>query len=126
MNFLIPFVTFILTMNFTFYYLHDFKISESKYIRFSQILSPLLIIIFIGWFVYESSNILSNYVLFFEEDKNRSNNVNIGAQIEVNRDAGEAFGGNIGFAWTVVGIAGAVGKAISNSTLPPLQRYYYR
>ena len=40
-------LSFILVFNLVLYYLDDFKLSENKYIRFLQILSPLLFVIFI-------------------------------------------------------------------------------
>lgn len=40
----------------------------------------------------------------------------------MNRDAAEVIGRNIGIAGTVAGVAGAVGKAIAKSSLPPVQK----
>jgi hypothetical protein len=40
----------------------------------------------------------------------------------MNRDAAEVIGRNIGIAGTVAGVSGAVGKAITKSSLPPFQK----
>jgi hypothetical protein len=72
----------------------DFKLLDNKYIIFSQVLSPLLILLFIVLFVYESSNI----VLFLgDEDKNTNNTINVGGTAEVNRDGAEALARIFGF-----------------------------
>ncbi|KAI0398634.1 hypothetical protein F4802DRAFT_340266 [Xylaria palmicola] len=55
-------------------------------------------------------------------DKPTNNTVNIGGSVEMNRDAAEVIGRNIGIAGTVAGVSGAVGKAIAKSSLPPLQK----
>lgn len=52
-------------------------------------------------------------------DKTTNNTVNIGGSVEMNRDAAEVIGRNIGIAGTVAGVSGAVGKAIAKSSLPP-------
>ena len=60
--------------------------------------------------------------LYLDGDKTTNNSVNIGGSIEMNRDAAEVIGRNIGIAGTVAGVSGAVGKAIAKSSLPPLQK----
>jgi hypothetical protein len=54
MSFIISFLSYILVFNFVFFYLDDFKLSQNRYIRFSQILSPLLLVLFIILFYYEA------------------------------------------------------------------------
>lgn len=92
--------------------------SEHKYIRLSQILSPLFIILFLALYVYDTQNI----ILFLDGDKNTNNTINVGGTVEVHKDAAEVLARNIGFAGTTAGIAGGVGKAISKSSLPPIQK----
>jgi hypothetical protein len=55
-------------------------------------------------------------------DKTTNNTVSIGGSVEMNRDAAEVLGRNIGIAGTVAWVSGAVGKAIAKSSLPPLQK----
>jgi hypothetical protein len=55
-------------------------------------------------------------------DKTTNNTVSIGGSVEMNRDAAEVLGRNIGIAGTVAGVSGAVGKAIAKSSLPTLQK----
>lgn len=61
----ISFFTFILVLNISTFYLDDFCLSENKYLRFSQILSPLLFIVLIIFIYYESINTFN--VLFIDE-----------------------------------------------------------
>ena len=112
---------FILFLNFILFYLDEFRLSQNKLIKFLQILTPiwLLLIVFIFFYL----NILTfNNVLFLDEDKTINNTVSIGGSVEMNRDAAEVIGRNIGIAGTVAGVSGAVGKAIAKSSMPPLQK----
>lgn len=61
-------------------------------------------------------------VCFALEDNKPGNTVNIGGNVELTQESAESLGRNIGFAGTVGGIAGGVGKAISKSSIPPLQK----
>lgn len=57
-----------------------------------------------------------------DNNKNMSNSINIGANIEVTKDTAEVLGRNIGVAGTIAGVSTAVGKAIGKSSMPPLQK----
>ena len=70
-------------------------------------------------------------LLFRTGDNNKNVNptINLGAQVEINKEAGEqiansigAVGRNIGLAGSIGGLAAAAAKAISHSYLPPLQK----
>lgn len=63
-----------------------------------------------------------NEVTLLDGDKGTSNTINVGANVQVNRDAAEAVGRNIGVAGTVAGVAGAVAKGLAKSSLPPLAK----
>ena len=116
-------LTVIIFFNFTLFYLDHFKLSQNKFIRYLQILTPIWIILgIITLFYLNTYTFDNNGVLFLNGDKNTSNTVNIGGNLEVNKDAAEALARNVGFAGTTAGIAGAVGKAISKSSLPPVQK----
>lgn len=66
-----------------------------------------------------------NEITWLDEDKTTNNSVNVGGNVEVNRDAAEAFGRNLGFAGTVAGVSGATAKVLSKSSLPPVQKFCY-
>jgi hypothetical protein len=119
---LIPYFLFsIIVFNITLFYLDDFKLSNNKYIKFSQILTPILLIFILVILIY--TDVLTfNAISGLNENKNTSNTINIGANVEVNRNAAEAVGRNIGIAGTVAGVSGAVAKGIAKSSMPPLQK----
>ena len=121
-SYLLSFLSFIIFLNFTLFYLDGFKLSRNKYIRTLQILTPIWLLFVIVIFIYLNIFTFNDGLLFIDEDKTTSSTVNIGANIEMNKDAAEAIGRNIGIAGTVAGVSGAVGKAIAKSSLPPLQK----
>lgn len=81
---------------FTLFYLE--KLSKNKYIRFIQILYPILfILIALSYILY--ADVFSYNVISFAVDKNVSNTVNVGGgSIEVSKDAAQSLGTNIGMA----------------------------
>lgn len=115
--YLLFFFFFLLTL----FYLDDFKLSKNIYIRFIQILYPILFILILCTIVYQDDSRF-NVVCFALEDNKPGNTVNIGGNVELTQESAESLGRNIGFAGTVGGIAGGVGKAISKSSIPPLQK----
>jgi hypothetical protein len=74
--------------------------------------------------IFFQLNILTfnDVALYVNGDKSTNNTVNIGHSVEINRDAAEILGRNIGMAGTVAGVAVAVGKTIAKASLPPLQK----
>lgn len=106
---------------FTLFYLDEFKLSKNKYIRFIQILYPILfILIALSYILY--ADVFSYNVISFAVDKNVSNTVNVGASIEVSKDAAESLGTNIGMGGTIGTVAVAVSRSIAKSPIPPLQK----
>lgn len=121
-------ITFILVLNFTFLYLDDFKLSENKYLRFSQIISPLLILVLIILLYNELSAPL-NGILFMTDSNNNNPNISIGATVEVSKEAATELskgisnvGSNIGLAGSVAATTGGVAKVLSKAAIPPLQK----
>lgn len=55
-------------------------------------------------------------------DKNTSNSVNVGVNVDVPKDSAEALARQIGIGGTIGGVALASSKAIAKSTVPPLQK----
>ncbi|TQS39471.1 hypothetical protein Golomagni_00005 [Golovinomyces magnicellulatus] len=89
--------------------------------RFIQILYPILfILIALSYILY--ADVFSYNVISFAVDKNVSNTVNVGASIEVSKDAAESLGTNIGMGGTIGTVAVAVSRSIAKSPIPPLQK----
>ena len=124
LSYFLSFLSFIIFLNFTLFYLDDFNLSLNKYIRTLQILTPIWLLLVVVIFFYLNILTFNDGPLFLGEggDKTTNNTVNIGGSVEMNRDAAEVIGRNIGIAGTVAGVSGAVGKAIAKSSLPPLQK----
>ena len=122
LSYLLSFLSFILFLNFTLFYLDDFKLSQNKYIRTLQILTPIWLLLVIFIFFYLNILTFNHGPLFLDGDKTTNNTVNIGGKVEMNRDAAEVIGRNIGIWGTVAGVSGAVGIAIAKSSLPPVQK----
>ena len=121
LSYLLSFLSFILFLNFTLFYL-DFKLSKNKYIRTLQILTPIWLLLVVFIFLYLNILTFNPGPVFLDGDQTTNNTVNIGGKVEMNRDAAEVVGRNIGIAGTVAGVSGAVGNAIAKSSLPPLQK----
>ena len=127
MSFLLSILSFILFFNFTLFYLDDFKFSTNKYIKFTQVLSPLFILIFIIISYYESISIFNN--VLFIDDPNKNPNISIGARVEIGKDAAteiskgiSSVGSNVGLAGTVGAVTAGVSKAVAKSSIPPMQK----
>ena len=123
----ISFLSFIFFLNFTLFYLDDFKLSQNKYIRTSQIITPislLLVMVILFYLNFLTLNVgpLLSAGHYLAAENTTNNTVSIGGSVEMNRYAAELIGRNIGIAGTVAGVSGAVGKAIYKSSLPPLQK----
>ena len=117
-------VCFSLVFNFTLLYLDEFKLSEVKFFRVLQRLSPLLLLIFIilvccqfGWF----------YSVMFVKDE--ASSATVGASVEISKEAASEIkvglstvGSNAGLAGTIGAITAGVAKVVSKSSMPPLQK----
>ena len=125
---IIGLLSYLLVFNLCLLYLDDFKLSNNKYIRYTQILSPLLLLILIISLYYESISII-NTVLFLNEDKNSNVSLGVGANVEIGKEAAveiskgiSSVGSNVGFAATVGAVTTGVAKVLAKSSLPPTQK----
>nr|YP_010164174.1 hypothetical protein K8J96_mgp04 [Metarhizium album]QRK27496.1 hypothetical protein [Metarhizium album] len=114
-------LTFILYLNIVLFYLDDFRLSQNKYLKFLQVLTPAWLIFFILLLLNNSIFVVDNAILHID-DKNVNNTISIGGSIEVTKDAAESLGRNIGTAGTIAGVSGAVAKVIGKSSMPPIQK----
>lgn len=124
-SFILSLLSFILFLSITLWYLDDFFLSHNKYIKFLQVLTPIWLILFFIALINTNLIVLDDNIIFHlapENKKDISNNISIGGSIEVNKDAAEVLGRNIGVAGTIAGVSGAVAKAIGKSSMPPLQK----
>lgn len=124
-SFFICLWSFVLFFNLTLFYLDDFKLSQNKYIRFSQNFTPLFLLVFFILYYFENINNINNVVYIIDKDPK----VNIGASIEIGKDAAteiskgiSSLGSNIGLAATVGSVTAGVSKVVCKTSLPPLQK----
>ncbi|KAM4054284.1 hypothetical protein HRG_mt000015 (mitochondrion) [Hirsutella rhossiliensis] len=116
---------FIVIVSFTLFYIYNFNLFKpaASYIFINRYLDAnffwwifgLITLFYLDIFTFKD-------VLFLDRDSNISNTINVGANIEVDKDAAEALVRNVGLSTTTGLMAGAVCKTISKSSLPPLQR----
>ena len=121
-------LSFILNFNFWLFILDDFQLSKNKYIRITQKLSPLFIIVWIYLITLETTSILNN-VISMVGDNNNNPNITVGDNIEISKEAGVeiskgivSLGRNIGLAGSISGVAAAVTKSVTHTSLPPMQK----
>ena len=123
-SYILSLLAFIIFLSITLWYLDDFSLSSNKYIKILQVFIPVWLLLFI--FILIDIGVFINnedMVLYLDGNKKDiSNNISIGGSIEVNRDAAEVLGRNIGIAGTIAGVSGGVAKAISKSGMPPIQK----
>lgn len=78
--FLVFLTTFVFVFCFTLFYLDGFHLSSIKFIKFIQFLCPfLMVVLYISLFYLDEFSL--NMVSFLS-DKNNTNTVNIGANVE--------------------------------------------
>lgn len=123
------FLYFIYSSLFTFslvlLYLDDFKLSKSLIIKCIQVLSLVFIPLYIIYNLYYLYGII-DIINYAKDDKvilNANANIDIGREAAAEISKGISnIGTNIGLGATVVGLATAVAKGISKSSLPPFQK----
>jgi hypothetical protein len=109
------------------FYLDDFRLSENKYIYFSQISTPLLLVVLFYLFYLD---IIYNFnSVLFMNDPNKNPNISIGAKVEIGKEAAteiskgiSSVGSNVGLAGTVGAVTAGVAKTLTKSSLPPVQK----
>ena len=66
--YLLYFLSFILFLNFTLFYLDDFKLSQNKYIKTLQILTPIWLLLVVVIYFYLNILTLYDEPLFLDGD----------------------------------------------------------
>lgn len=116
---------FLLVASLTLFYLDDFRLSDIRYIKYIQIFSFITIPLFIIYFLYNMSCVLS----FDIASKVKENDINLHGHVSLDKESAKILGqsintvgSNIGLGATVAGISTAVGKTIAKSSVPPVQK----
>ena len=110
LNIFITVIYIILFFNFFLFYLDGFNLSNIKYIRISQNLSPVLIIALIYLIYNENINEL-NVIMELIGDNNKSSSSNSIVSAE-----------NVGLGASIGGLAAATASIIAKSSLPPVTK----
>lgn len=80
---LITLLTTLIVFNVTTYFTDDFTLSNNKYIKFSQILSPLLLMLFFVVFYYIlTGQYDDSFNIWYLNDKSDIKNINISINTE--------------------------------------------
>ena len=124
-NFLVSSLSFIgsilFTLSLVLLYFDDFKLSSNKYLQiFSFVCIPLYAIYYIATIPFALDIICS---------AKDSDGVNLHAEVNITKQAAReiskgisTIGSQLGSGAAIVGIAGAVGKTIAKSSMPPVQK----
>jgi hypothetical protein len=118
------FFSCIVSFSLITFYLDDFKLSNNKFIKCIEIFSIIGIILsflVLVLYSFEFAHIIS----YIQND----DNVNLHGHVNVTKEAAtelskgvSTVGSQIGSSAAIVGIAGAVGKSIAKSSIPPVQK----
>jgi Cytochrome b/b6/petB len=111
-------------ISLTLFYLDNFKLCFIYYIKIFQIFSFFSLLLVLILTIYYSVNIVDivQYI-------NDNNDINLHGHVNLNKEAGQAIGqglstigSQIGLGATMVGVSTAVGKVITKSSMPPIQK----
>ena len=112
------------TLSLVLLYFDDLKLSSNKYLKYLQIFSficiPLYTIYYLSTFPY-----IWNIICSVKD----SNDINLHGHVNMTKEAATEIstgiskvGSQLGSGASIVGVAGAVGKAITKSSIPPVQK----
>ena len=118
--------SFMFTSSLVLLYLHDFKLSDGKFIKYIQIFSLLCIPLYTIYCICNLPYTSISDIILYTKD---NNDINLHGHVSLDKQAGKAIGkglnivgSNIGLGATTAGVATAVGKTISKSALSTLQK----
>ena len=118
----------IVIIGFTLYYLDDFNLSSNLLIKFTQIFSFIAMLVVLFLFIYNNLVCLDSIFCINDSD-NSGNNIHLHGHVTMSEEAGRAVGQGLstvaskwGLAGAMVGVGGAVGKAVTKSGIPPIQK----
>jgi hypothetical protein len=118
--------SFLFTSTLVLLYLDNFRLSNSKFIKYTQLYSLIIIPIYSIYIIYNLPFTLISDIIYHIKD---NNDINLHGHVSLDKETGKAIGqglntigSNIGLGATMAGIGTAVGKTIAKSSLPPLQK----
>jgi hypothetical protein len=119
-----PFIcSCLLTWSIVSFYLNDFKLDNNTCIRYIQLSCLILIPLYIIYKTYSIYNYVN--ILTYVKD----NNINVHGHVSLNKEAAtelskgiSSVGSQIGLGASIVGVSAAIGKSITKSSIPPVQK----
>jgi len=112
------------TISIFFFYLDDFRLSEVIIIKYIQIFSFVSLPFILFFYAYHKTIFIDTMYV-----KDTNNDINLHGHVTLDKDGAKAIGqglstigSQIGLGATMVGLGGAVGKAVAKSGIPPLQK----
>lgn len=127
MFYFFPFIfMFLIIVSLALFYLDDFKLSKSSFIKYLQILCFICILIY-PIICYYFLDDFFNIILYL--DDNSKDSVNLHGHVNLDKDAAKVInkglstiGSQIGLGASIAGMSTAVAKGIAKSSMPPLQK----
>jgi len=119
------------------FYLDEFKLSNNKWIKYSQIIIFILFIIYVICYIipiyFLNYNLFNDVILKVNSDDIKdvieNKDITLKGKIVLDKEAGaevakglSTLGSNVGLGACVGGIAAGVSKAVAKSPLPPIQK----
>ena len=112
------------TLSLVLLYFDDFKLSSNKYLKYLQIFSFICIPLYTMYYL-STFPFIWNIICSVKD----SNDINLHGHVSLNKEAAteisagiSKIGSNLGSGASIAGIAGAVGKTITKSSIPPVQK----
>jgi hypothetical protein len=126
-------ILFILFFFFlTIFYLDEFKLSENKWVKYSQIFIFIFFVIYILYFLVSillSWNSLNDSIFHVKPEDIKNSDITLKGSVVLDKEAGteiakgiSSLGTNIGLGACVGAMAGGVAKGVAKSSLPPFQK----
>ena len=116
--------SFLLTSSFVLLYLDDWKLSDYKIIRYTQIFSFLGVPLSIIYYVYYMLSVLDISIYISDKD-----DIHLHGHVSVNKEGAKllshgmsTIGSQIGLGASIAGVGMAVSKGLAKSAVPPVQK----
>jgi len=112
------------TLSLVLLYFDDFKLSSNKYLKYLQIFSFICISLYTMYYL-STFPYIWNIICSVEDN----NNINLHGHVNMTKEAATEIskgisnvGSPLGSGASIAGMAGAVGKTIAKSSIPPVQK----
>lgn len=120
----IPFIcSCLFTWSIVSFYLNDFKLHNNVFITYLQLLCLILIPLYVMYKTYSIYNYVHILTCVKDSDINLNTSVSIGKDAVVELLKGiSSIGSQAGLGASIVGVFAAIGKSITKSSIPPVQK----